>query len=207
MIQQVNLYRNADQADYAFLKNPYALISLGACLLLIIVSVVSEYNLQQQKQQRQDLEQQLQIATAHLEDVQTRFPQKTLDNALTLQLQQAQQQYQNLAQIMELLSDDQSDQALGFSRYLSALADQADRDIWLTRIRFDSINNDISLHGSTFKPEQIPALLQRLQNSPAFKGRHFARLSIKQNPENNAQTDFSVSSNLKPDPENSDAQH
>lgn len=207
MIQQVNLYRNTDQADYAFFKNPYVLVSLGVCLLLIIVSVMAEYSLQQQKQQRQELEQQLQIASAHLEEVQTRFPQKTLDDALTQELQQARQQYQSLSQILALLSDDQSDQALGFSRYLSALAYQTDRDIWLTRIRFDSVNNDISLHGSTFKPEQIPTLLQHLQNSSAFKGRHFARLSIKQNPDNNAQTDFSVSSNLKPDPDNSDAQH
>jgi Tfp pilus assembly protein PilN len=201
MIQQVNLFRKDGQTDKPFFKNPYLQVSVSVCAMLLGLSAINAYQLQQQKKQREQLEQQLQVATTHLTDMQARFPRQTIDATLLQALQQAQQRYQSLSQILELLTDDQSDQALGFSRYLSALADQAEREAWLTRIRFDTTRNTIDLEGSTLKPEQIPALLRGLQKSQAFKGRHFARLVMQQNPENAGQTDFSVSSSLKSEQE------
>jgi Tfp pilus assembly protein PilN len=137
--------------------------------------------------------------------LQAKFPKQAVDNSLSEQLQTSQQLYQSLSQIVELLSDDQSDQAKGYSQFLTALAEHTNRDVWLTRINIDSTTQDIRLHGSTFKSDQIPALLQHLQNSKAFKGRHFARLTIQENPDNPALTDFNVSSSLKPDPKTDNA--
>lgn len=204
MIQQVNLYQAGTQNGFP-LKNLYFLSLLAVCICFILISGFNEYQFQQKQIQRQELEQQLQKKTTHLQQLQARFPKQEIDNSLSEQLQNSQQLYQSLSQIIELLSDDQSDQAQGYSQYLTALAEHSTPDVWLTRINIDSTHQDIRLHGSTFKPEQIPALLQRLQNSSAFKGRRFARLNIQENPENITQTDFSVSSSLKPETEAKDA--
>jgi len=203
MIQQINLYQ-ADARNLQY-RNPYFLITLAACLLLILISSFNEYQFQQKQTQHQQLEQELQNKTAHLQRLQARFPKQEVDNSLSQQLQNSQQLYQSLSQIVEILSDDQSDQSQGYSHYFSALAEHTAPDIWLTRINVDSTSKDLRLHGSSLKPDEIPALLQRLQNSLAFKGRHFARLNIEQNPENNGQTDFSVSSSLKPEADVNDA--
>ena len=197
MIQQVNLLPTSDKSNNALLQSPEVLVGIGVGILFLAITAIESYHNHQLYQQHQLLEQQLQVTTAHLNELQSRLSQQTPDNTLLLELQQTQQRYQSLSHILELLSDDQTDQSLGFSRYLAALADQAQRDVWLTRIQIDTDQNDISLHGSTFQPEQIPALLERLKNSSAFKGRHFARLMIQQNPEQNGQVDFSVSSKLK----------
>lgn len=198
MIQQINLYQ-AGARDSFPLKNIYFLSLLAACLLLIVISGLNEYRLQQTQTQHQQLASELQNKTAHLQQLQAKFPKQAVDNSLSEQLQNSQQLYQSLSQIVELLSDDQSDQAQGYSQFLTALAEYGNRDVWLTRINIDSTTQDIRLHGSTFKPDQIPVLLQHLQNSKAFKGRHFARLSILENADNTALTDFNVSSSLKPD--------
>lgn len=206
MIQQVNLFRKNGQTDKPLLQNPYLLLSLSMCVALLGISAINAYRLQQQQDRHGQLEQQLQLATTHLMDVQARFPRPAIDNTLAQAVQQARQRHQSLTQILELLTDNQSDQALGFSRYLNALADQAQREVWLTRIQLDSTRDAVNLEGSTFKPEQIPALLRGLQKSQAFKGRHFASLRMQQNPENAAQTDFSVSTRLKSDQENDHAE-
>jgi len=197
MMQQVNLLPKSDKVNNIWLRSPEILAGIGVCLLFMTISTIETYRNHELNQQYQQLEQQLQLATAQLNELQTRLSAQTPDTTLSLELQQTQQRYQSLSHIVALLSDDQTDQALGFSRYLTALADQAQRDVWLTRIQMDTASNDISLHGSTFQPEQIPALLERLKNSTAFKGRHFASLIIQQNPQQDGQADFSVSSNLK----------
>lgn len=205
MIQQVNLLQHTSYGDKQFFKNPYVLISATFVGILLTISLFTQHHQQQQKARHQYVEQQLQATTERLQKIQARFPSQTPDKTLQLELQQTQQRYQSLLQVVELLTDDQSDQAQGFSRYLKALADQAEANVWLTRIYFNSDSHDISLQGSTFKPELIPALLQRLQTSQAFKGRHFAKLLIEQKPEQGSPTDFSVSSNLKTQTDKDDA--
>ena len=205
MIQQVNLLRHNGYGDNPFFKNPYVLLSAAFIFILLIISTFTHHTLQKQQERHQQLEQLLQAATERLQTIQARFPSQTPNKTLQLEIQQTQQRYQSLLQVVERLTDDQSDQAQGFSRYLTALADQADSNVWLTRIYFDSDSHDINLQGSTFKPEHIPALLQRLHHNPAFKGRHFAKLLIEQKPENGSQTDFSVSSNLKTEADSHDA--
>ncbi len=204
MIQQVNLYQQSGEKNSHFLTNPYLLAVLAAGLLLAIVSGLSISKLHTNQTEQQQLQAQLLQMQARLQQLQAQFPNQQIDSLLNQELQQTQSYYQNLSQILELLADTQSDRSRGFSRYLSALADQADSNVWLTGIRINSETGNISLTGGTFKPEQIPLLLQRLQNTSVFKGRHFARLSIEQSPKMAEQVDFSVSSSMKPETEESD---
>jgi len=174
-------------------------------LALILISLWSSQTLDKQQQHRQQLQQQLQQVTARLLIAQAQLPNPGNDALLNQELQKTQLRYQNLAHIVELLGDQQSDQALGFSAYLSALTEQADSRVWISRIKINAASQHISLHGSSFQAEQIPALLQRLQSTDAFKNRRFARLSIEQSTQNPQQVDFTVSSSLKADNEDADS--
>lgn len=204
MIQQINLYHdNIDTRSQSNL-NHYLLVLIASVMLLLISSGLSWYQIATQQSKRQLLQNQLQQATTELLTLQSRLPNPQNDALLDQEIQQAQTRYQNLSRIMELLTDTQQDQTRGFSHYLSALAEQADSSAWLSRIKINTISNDISLYGSSFQPQPIPLLLQRLQTTSAFKSRSFARLNMQQSDNAPEQIDFSVSSSLKPDTEDKD---
>lgn len=205
MIQQINLYQHGDTNNGQVWSNPYLLAVFSTALLLLTVSIFSIVKFHNNQDAQKLLQAQMQQAQAHLQQLQAQYPKQQIDSGLTLELQKTRAYYQNLSQILELLADTKSDRSLGFSRYLSALADQADNNVWLTAIRINSETESISLKGSTFKPEQIPLLLQRLQNTSVFKGRHFARLSVEQSPQTPGQVDFNVSSSIKAETEDADA--
>jgi Tfp pilus assembly protein PilN len=86
----------------------------------------------------------------------------------------------------------------GFSSYLQALANQADPEVWITAIHIDGQNRGLSIEGSTFKPEQIPLLLQQLQKESVFKGQNFAKLEMQQSTKIAGQMDFILSSSEQP---------
>ncbi len=205
MIQQINLYQQSGADSSRIIFNPYLLTILTTVLILIIIGGLNISKLHSNQAKQAQLQAQLQTAHIQLQQLQAQYPNQQIDPALNQELQQTQGYYQNLSQTLEILADTQSDRSRGFSRYLSALASQADSNVWLTTIRFNSETDSITLKGGTFKPEQIPLLLQRLQNTNVFKGRHFAKLLIQQSEETPGQVNFSVSSSLKPETEEADA--
>lgn len=194
MIQQINLYQDLDRPDSHWRNNPYALALLACVVGLIVISTISWLSLTQQQNRRQQLQQQLQSASTEVLALQAKLPTPQSNVALDQQLRQTQSVFQSLNHIIETLNDDSSDKALGFSRYLRALSDQSDNSVWLGRIAIDAADNQLTLEGSSYQPESIPALLQRLQQTDAFKGRHFAKLQISQNKDAPEQVDFSISS-------------
>lgn len=203
MIQQVNLLPEKLGRHTGIGFNSYLLSIALSCAAMIGVSSYNGYQLNSLETQSLQLQQQLQRLTAQVSTLQAPNPQN--DALFNQELQQSQALYQSLAQVVELLADKQTDQTQGFSRYLAALAGQSDPSVWLNRITIDAVGNDIELQGSSFKPEQIPYLLQRLQTTSAFKGRHFARLGMRQSEKAEEQIDFTVSSNLNPVAEATDA--
>jgi hypothetical protein len=207
MIQQINLYQRNEAGDAKVLTNPYVLSVLAAGLLMLIAGGYGLFTLYANRAELARLQSLVQESKAHLQQVQAQYPGQQVDALLNLELQQTQKNYQNLSQLSELLSDTQSDRARGFSRYFAALAEQADSNIWLTGIQLNNETADLTLLGSTFKPEQIPLMLKRLQNTSAFKGRHFAKLSILQSPDLAEQVNFNVSSSLKSEAASDVSQH
>jgi len=204
MIQQINLYQQDDANGSHAWSNPYLLAIAATAVILLLVSVYSLGSLHGNQDTQKLLQARIQETQAHLQALQAQNPKQQIDAGLTQELQKTKNYYQNLSQILELLADNKSDRSLGFSRYLSTLANHSDSNVWLTAIHIDTENDTMSLEGSTFKPEQIPLLLQRLQNTSAFKGRHFARLSVEQSTETPDQVNFDVSSSLKSETEASD---
>lgn len=195
MIQQINLYQS-DEVDRNPLLTPYFLTLLAGCCALIIATAAIWQSRGNQIDHQQQLQQRLQKATDEILLLQAQTPNPQADLLLSQELQQSESIYQNLSQVVELLSDNRSDRNRGFSHYLTALAEQSDGKTWLTRVEISAANDSIDLYGGSFKPEHIPALLQRLQQTEAFKGRHFARLDIRQSTETPEQVVFNLGSTL-----------
>lgn len=196
MIQQVNLYPQGDESsEFRLWLNPYGVLLLLVVSGFALVSYLDWRNLEALQMRRQSLQQTLQTATAEVLQLQAQIPSQQTHALLDQELQQSQSVLQSLSHIVELLADDQSDQTQGISHYFSALVNEVDNAVWLRRIKIDTAANSISLYGSSFKPDAIPLLLQRLQNTDAFKTRHFARMNIVEATEVPGQVDFVVSSN------------
>jgi hypothetical protein len=204
MIQQINLYpQNETFSGRPLWLQPYVLL-LGLTLAgFALTSFLDWQALEALQQQRQTMQQSLQTATAEVLKLQAQLPSEQSHALLDQELQQSLKVLQSLSHIVELLADDQSDRTQGVSHYYSALVQEVDAAVWLRRIHIDTASNRISLHGSSFKADAIPVLLQRLQNTEAFKPRHFARMSITESKEVAGQVDFVVSSD--PEKEKGDA--
>jgi Tfp pilus assembly protein PilN len=201
MIQQINLYQEDSAGANPLFVNPYGLAVIAFLLLLLSISLLNANQIKAKQAEQVDLQNQIQQAKAHLQQLQAQFPSKRESSQLDQELTQTQNNYQNLSQILELLADNQSDRSQGYSRYMTALAEQADGNAWVTNISINTETNFISLNGSAYKPETIPLLLEHLQNTQAFKGRRFAKLLIQQSSDNNELFNFSVSSSLKSEKE------
>ena len=169
--------------------------------ILIIISSVTIFKLYSNEAEQQQLQIRIQQTQVQLQLLQAQHSTQQPDTALNQELQNTQGYYQNLSHTLAILADSKSDQAKGFSGYLTALASESDSNVWLTNIHFNFVANTVSLQGSSFKPEQIPLLLQRLQNTSVFKGRHLAKLAIQQEKDNQEQINFNVSSSLLPESE------
>jgi hypothetical protein len=95
---------------------------------------------------------------------------------------------------LQVLSGKETILSQGFSFYLKALAFKSNPEVWLTVIHIDGQNGGMRLEGSTFKPQQLPQVLQQLQNQSALKGQTFAKLMMQQSPNIDGQIDFTLSS-------------
>jgi hypothetical protein len=205
MIQQINLYQFGDQDDSDILHNPYLLAILASIFLLFAISAFNLVQLYNHQETKQQLQMQLQAAQSSLQQLQVKYPKQQIDNGLNQQLQQTRGYYQNLSQIIELFSNPSADRNQGFSGYFSALAEQADNQVWLTGIHIDNEDDEITLSGSTFKPDQIPLLFQRLQHTSIFKGKHFARLDVRPSELTQDLVDFTVSTKSDSEKEQANA--
>jgi hypothetical protein len=205
MIQQVNLYQDAlktkttsDLNNYLYGIALVALLFLGFSIYLLIDQNNTEANIQQAHQQLSDAE-------SHVQLMQEQYPEQQVDTFIQQEISRYENILSSLSQVVYLLSDNESDQTQGFSRYLSALARQSSSDIWLTEISIDAERNYLSLHGSTFNTKTIPEFLQKLHHEAVFKGRVFDSLNMTQSIKIKKQLDFNVSTAAKKSEEKSES--
>jgi len=197
MIQQINLFQDIDQATVSRKLNVYLLSLPLLCIVLAGFSLFSWWSVSRQQHQLQQLQSQLQTATARLQLLQQQNTAEQPDQLLEHKLQQTKNAEHILSEVLKNLTDNTSDQTRGFSRYFSALAKQADGSIWLNRIYINAENSTLLLQGSSFAAANIPYFIQRLKNEAVFKGRSFAHLTLKEATQNSRQIDFTVRSSLE----------
>lgn len=66
----------------------------------------------------------------------------------------------------------------GHADYLRGLARQSVADLWLTGFAVSPEGARMEIRGRTLDPALLPEYIRRLNAEPAFRGRHFAALTI-----------------------------
>ncbi|MDP2902103.1 MAG: PilN domain-containing protein [Methylovulum sp.] len=198
-MQQVNLYGEIlkQQQKQSGIKLPTAalmaaaLLSVGFSIYLLWAIWTTETALHQAQS---TLSQQQTRINGMLSKISSQNP----DMQLIAEIGQWQNSINEAAQTLQLLAGREAILSQGFSFYFQALANQSNPDIWLTAIHIDGQNRGLRLEGSTFKPQQIPQMLQQLQKEPAFKDQTFAKLVMQQSINIAGQIDFTISSSWQP---------
>jgi Tfp pilus assembly protein PilN len=199
VIQQVNLYSEIlkQQQKQSGLKL-YTAILAAVALLCVVFSAYLLWQLS-------TIETELHQAHTHLTSEQTRVnallskrPNQEPNTSVLAEIEQWQSSVNEASQTLQLLTGREAILSQGFSSYFQALANQSNPEVWLTAIHIDGQSRGMSIEGSSFKPEQIPLLLQQLQQEPVFNGQAFAKLVMQQSVKIAGQMDFTLSSSEQP---------
>jgi len=194
MIQQINLYQNVLKKNKSQTAiNPlHGLLALG--ILLIGCSIYLLFNMNATKNSLHQARQQLLETETQIADLKVKYPEAKTNPLLTQEINRSQGMLSSLSQIVHLLTNKQSDQTQGFSRYFLALSRQNISEVWLSNIAINGKESSLTLQGSTYNAEKIPLLLQKLQHESIFQGKNFAKLVISQAEESTGKINFTVSS-------------
>jgi Tfp pilus assembly protein PilN len=194
-MQQVNLYTEILKQQQK--QSGIKLYTATLVVLTLICASFSTYSLWNIS----TLETELHQAQTQLTNEQTRVnaflskrPSQEPNKQLLTEIEEWQNSVNQASQTMQLLAGGGAVLSQGFSSILQALANQSDPEVWITAIRIDGQNHQMSIEGSTFKPEQVPQLLQQLQKESAFKNQTFAKLIMQQSGNIAGQMDFTLSS-------------
>lgn len=138
-------------------------------------------------------------AEAELAEAQGSFVEPVLDPALVPQLAERERFNLQLQQLVDYLDGEARSRQGGFLPILSALGDRhPPQGLWLSRIRLREGTSELRLDGLTEDQELIPAYLESLGRSDAFRQRQFARLDVQR--EDNGLLRFELSSSPKGTP-------
>jgi len=194
MKQQVNLFHAdliAGNKQAAILNYLYGISAL--VLILAIFSATLVFDIDSTQTEISSTRQKLQQAQTKVQLLQVQYPRKQINTLLAKKITQSQDMQTSLKQIIRLLTDKTSDQTQGFSRYFSAFARQTLPNLWLSNIIIDAQAKNLRFSGSTYTPQNLPVLLQKLQSEAIFHGKIFVKLQMKQAEEPSNRTDFIIS--------------
>jgi Tfp pilus assembly protein PilN len=138
---------------------------------------------------------------AQMNDLAAKNANPAFNTPLVAEIKQLQSSINDTAKTLRLMANRRALSENSFSGYLEALAKQSDNSVWITSIHIAGKNRDLSIQGSTFKPEKVPDMLQHLQKDPVFKGQSFDKLVMEPTPEKPEQINFTLGSYQQPLPE------
>ncbi len=194
MIQQVNLYKNLfDKKQAKPTTNKYLYGLALVILLLIAFSIYLFLDMKDTKNSLQEAKLKLQDTELQINELRMKYPAQRIDEQIIQEISQLQNVLTSLSVVLHLLTDEDSDQTQGFSRYFSAFSRQSIADVWLSNINIDAEKQSLTLQGSTFYPGKTPMFLQNLQHEPIFQGKSFAKLVMSQAEKNKSRIDFTIS--------------
>jgi len=203
VIQQINLYADIlkQQQKNAVIK---CYLSTASAVLLVWMafSAYLLWDISKAEKELQSAQLTLKTEQAKANILSTASPalapEPALNTALLTEIKQLQDSINESIQIMALLTDSQSLLIPKFSNYFQELADQFDPDVWITAIHIAGKNRNVSLEGSTFKPEKVPQILDQLLQAPTFKGQSFDKFVMQASPNKSEQIDFTLRSSTQP---------
>jgi len=197
MIQQINLYQKLVQGKKAGLNKQSYIIGGSLLFLLVLCYCVWQgWQVHQLKAELQVKQTQLNTEISDLSLIQLQYPTQEINPLLVSELDRLQNISASLERVVTMLSDQQSDKNTGFSAYFNALAEQSINKLWLSKIEIDAETHTIRLEGSTYLPNTLSILIERLNKEASFKGRYFADLQMQASESNAKQINFTISTQV-----------
>lgn len=198
-MQQVNLYSEilAQQHKQSGIKL-YSLILATAILACLSFSAYLFWHTNAIETELQQAQLTINQEQARVNSLLSTRSSQQPNELLVAEIELWQNSVNEAAQTLQLLAGKEAQLSQGFSSYFQALANQSTADVWLTAIHIDKQHQDFRFAGSSFKPEQIPMIFQRLQQEPAFRGQTFAKLAMQKSTNTPGQMDFTLSSSEQP---------
>ncbi|HTN34554.1 MAG TPA: PilN domain-containing protein [Marinobacter sp.] len=192
MIQQVNLYTPELRPKKERVQTGAALALVALVVLgLLVINGITQYQIYQLKartaslnQQNQNLEQ---AVTQLSEAVQARQPDSAVQDALDRITDTLGRRQRLLNRVEGLVLDSSA----GFSSQMAALARQIPDNVWLTGVRLDMQNAQVTIEGRASSGALVPDYLTNLSNEPAFAGRTFGAFRLSR-PDKGQWIDFHV---------------
>ncbi len=196
MMQQVNLYqpilRKQEKVFSASTMLQGNMVVLVGLALLYLYTVM----------QTQDMRSQLRQATKERNEQVTlnaellaKYPPKRKDAALAGRIEKARMTLQQKRMLLTQVKTLGLDTTVHFSEHLEALARQDMPSLWLSYIQLRH-GQQVVLHGSAYKADDLPVYLQRLSEEKVFAGTAFQSVVIERNEEIKGRVDFAINTQL-----------
>jgi hypothetical protein len=195
MVQRINLYqeRFRHRRDYTDARH------LGAGLLLVAlvlagVSGFMAWRAQNAQARATDLAEQRDAVQQQLTTVRGEVEQARAAREPSAEQAGLRAELAAKKRLMAYLKRGPLANRDGFSAHLAGLARRQVDDLWLRRIALKAGGTSLQLAGSTLGPEQVPAFIGRLAETPAFQGHTFRTLRIERAEKDATRLDFLLSS-------------
>lgn len=176
--QQINLYQPAFRKQEQLLSAATMFQSVGviavALLTIYAFGLVQVSKLETQALELEGLERAKSVQLASVDTASGPARRAEIERELeALNARLSEQQ-----KLIEVLERESPGSAVGFSRYLAALARQQHPGVWLTNISVNGAREALELHGRSFDAQRVPDYLAALTQESALNGQRFDNFSI-----------------------------
>ena len=193
MKQQINLYQPIFRQQRPLFSAVALLQVLG--VITLGLSVVYGFSAWQVKRLARDvtqLEQAQENAAQRLETLQKQFPKRAPSPLLQAEIARLKTEIIGAEAIAAALRTGALGNSAGLSTYLAGLARQHVNGTWLTKIDITDGGSTIGVYGRATQPELVPQYVEKLAIEPAFAGKTFSSLKLKQVTKPQPAVEFSI---------------
>ena len=200
-MQLINLYQDEFRKNEQPLSIRQVGIGTGVIVLVLLgTSLFRYWQLGVSGEEVQQARQQLQQLEKQLAEVKERFKSPEPDAQLTVRLERLQRDINNKQQVLNVLSGKQFGNQHGFVEQVTGLARQRIEGMWLTGLQIKQGGIHLGMQGNALKPELLPQYLQRLANESVFKGTEFTTFLMQRREEAPHWIEFKLQSIEQPYP-------
>ncbi len=184
MRQRINLYQPAlFEKKVPFSAGLMAAMLGVAVLLGLLIGVLCLWRASALESELARLQARQTAALQRIDVYQRQYPPPTPDPALARKVKKMLGDRQAHLALLQLLTNGEPGNRLGFSGHLEGLAREALATVWLRRIRFSAGGHNLLLEGSTTRASDVPLYLQGLNRQQDYAGREFDHLQLSRSEE------------------------
>ena len=181
MKQQINLYQEILRPkNIRWSSNQLVKIITVTIFLMFLIDAFGYWQTWQSNQELLQIKKLVKKKQAELKKVEVEYPLPIEDQRLRERVSKLGDELRLKKNIVGLLKKNEYGMITGFSDYLTGLAKQHVTGTWLTHISITQGGKQMSLAGSSLKPELVPKLLRKLGKEPGFAGKEFNVISHRE---------------------------